>query len=253
MATNRTMKASLPLVISGALLFLHGYGHAAEASAPVLPPGLRQGYIVPQETLSPDGRYGITAFDDTVNEIPDQVDDNKLIEVKTGRILASVRSSGSIQRTGYMTYENHGGILPTRWSSDGNLALWEVEGKWGVAAIVLLVLKDAKVTQQLDILTTIQHAILRETQKAAPKAYSKAKIDDAGTGSAYPEGFTVDADVSGPIKFPLQVVAALTSNPKGDEGMTELDSHLEGTINEKGELKVTLFKLGHVTPPHGAW
>ena len=90
-------------------------------------------------------------------------------------------------------------------------------------------------------------------KESGSKKYAKAKIDNGGSGSAYPEGFTVDADISGPIRFPLHVRAVLTSNPKGDERMTELDSHFEGTIDRKGELKVNLFKLGYAAPPHGAW
>ena len=247
------MKPSRPFLVISALFCLLGYGHAADAPAPIVPPGLPQGYLVPQDTLSPDGRYGISVFDNTVNPIPSQIDDNKLIEVKTGRVLASIIPSGSVQGSGYITHEDHGGIEPTRWSSDGKLALWEIDGKWGVEAIVLIFLRDGKVVRQLDVLAMLQQAILGETKRAAPKTYLKAKNDNTGNGSAYPEGFTVDADVKDPIRFPLHVSAVLTSNPKGSEGVTNLDSHLEGAIDEKGRLKVTLFKLGHATPPHGAW
>jgi hypothetical protein len=81
------------------------------------------GFGVERSSLSPDKRYGVLAPD------LDHYDDaathqNKLVEVKTGRVLAVIQAE-----TG-MVHMNHGGILPSRWSADGSLLLWKVDGKW---------------------------------------------------------------------------------------------------------------------------
>jgi hypothetical protein len=73
------MNAFFLSVIAVVLLSLHDYGRAVDASVPISPPGLPHGYVVPQETLSPNGGYGITAFDSWTNQIPDKIDKNKLI------------------------------------------------------------------------------------------------------------------------------------------------------------------------------
>jgi hypothetical protein len=204
------------------------------------PPALPPGYIVLPDSLSPDHHYGVTAYDDTNNPLPGgDIDSNKLIDVSTGRVLAAIDSSAA------MTRMNHGGIVPSRWSPDGSLLLWEVEGKWGPDLIVLLEIKNGTVMKQVDLLTLAQKAILIRTRKASPDEYKKAKAENAGNGSAYPEGFTVDAQVDGPISFPLHVRTELTSNPKGIEGLPTVESHLEGVLDEKGVFKVTQFQLGH--------
>ena len=80
------------------------------------------GFAVPVSTLSPDKRYGVLAPDlDHYDDAATQ--QNKLVEVKTGRVLAVIQAE-----TG-MVHMNHNGILPSRWSADGSLLLWKVDGK----------------------------------------------------------------------------------------------------------------------------
>ncbi len=85
---------------------------------------LPKGFVIAEESESPDGRYGVIV---PVRE--------KVEEAKAGRRIAWWRS----RRGGYgrrskgrpsWDYTNHESILPAKWASDGSLMLWEVEGKW---------------------------------------------------------------------------------------------------------------------------
>ena len=193
--------------------------------------------ILPEFTLSPDRRYGVTVpayyFDD-----PNDVSNN-LVEVKTGRVLTPIRA-----QVGYDRRLNFLEVGPTRWSNDSSILLWEVNGKWMDTALVLIKIKNGEAAWQLDILKTAQKAILERTKKASPKSYLAVKGDGSGYGSAYPDGFTVPVSISGELDFPITVHADLTANPKGIENYPHnLDSQLDGIVDANGKFTVTHFQL----------
>jgi hypothetical protein len=196
-----------------------------------------KGFVVPKCTLSPNGRFGVTV------PVLDQHKDsenpkNSVIELKTGRIIAVIKTKWTAwNRMG------HGGILPARWSQDASLLLWEVEGKWFRDAVVLLKFKNGALEWQCDITALAYREILERTKHAAPDKYAKAKTANAGSGSAYPEGFTIEVVALNPISLPLNVRAALTSDPKQIEGFPKLGSELSATVDERGEFAVTEFRL----------
>ena len=204
-----------------------------------------KGFQVPDSTLSPDHRYGVTVplLADVLTHGEDYDPPNSVIDMKTGRLLAIIRGAHGWDRM------NHGGVVPARWSPDGSLLLWSVEGKWSVRTLVLLKIEQGKVKWQIDVLQAAQQAILTHTKEAVPKRYAAAKKATAGSGSAYPEGFTVDAQAIGVVKLPLEIDVDLTSNPKiPDPGIPQIDSHLEGLLNARGRFVVTSFHLGRGQP-----
>jgi hypothetical protein len=203
------------------------------------------GYKILDITLSPDHRYGVTVPDlDTPNP------QNSLVEVETGRVLAVIQAD-----TGY-EHANRNSVLPSRWAKDDSLLLWEVDGRWSDTALVLLKLQNGAVAWQLDLLKTGQQAILALTKRAAPKKYQVAKEENRGSGSAYPDGFTIDvvagADKNQAPSLPLKIHAYLTSNPKAIESLTNLDSRLEAVVDKDGKFRVTNFHLG-TRPPAPGW
>ncbi len=159
-----------------------------------------KGFIVPKESHSPDGRYGVTVpkldldAPDQDAKLPEPK--NSLIDLKTGRLLTSIE-------TQFIAYDrmNHDEILPARWSPDGSLLLWTVDGKFGVDTLVLLRLQDGASVGQTNVRKAVQDELLARTKEAAPRAYAAAKKRNAGSGVAFPEGFNIDADVSGPHRF----------------------------------------------------
>ena len=193
--------------------------------------------ILPESTLSPNRRYGVTVpvyyFDDTYDV------SNNLVEVKTGRVLTPIRAE-----VGYERRLNFLEVGPTRWSKDSSILLWEVNGKWMDTALVLIKIKNGEAAWQLDILKTAQKAILDRTKKASPKTYLAVKGDGSGYGSAYPDGFTVPVSVLGKLDFPITIHADLTANPKGIENYPyNLDSQLDGIVDENGKFTVIHFEL----------
>lgn len=201
---------------------------------------LPEGYTVPDFTLSPDHRFGVTvpqvAYDDQIKDPK-----NELIEVKPGHVLATIKAE-----TGW-DHANFNAVLPSRWSPDGSLLLWNVAGKWFPTALVLLELQDGAVKWQLNVLKSSQQAILARTKKAKPGPYAAAMKDNAGNGSAYPDGFTVTVHILGdpkqPLSLPLNLLVNLTSNPKEMDDMTNLDAQLNATVDKNGKFTVSKFHL----------
>lgn len=198
-----------------------------------------EGYLLPEETLSPDQRYGVLV--PQVDQFPDNADPkNKLIEVKTGRVLAEV-----VGQTGWKGM-NHETVLPTRWSQDGMTLFWQVDGKWGPRTLVLVRIADGAVKWQSDLYKEVAQAILTRTREAKPKEYAIVK-NGKGYGSAYPDGFTIDIYAAGgetdPLTFPLKIHADLTSDPKGIAN-DPLTSQLNGSVDRDGKFSVLDFQLG---------
>jgi hypothetical protein len=197
-----------------------------------------KGFVVPKCTISPDGRYGVTV------PILDQHEDsenprNSVIELKTGKTVAVIQT----KFTGW-TRMNHGGVLPSRWSSDGTLLIWTVDGKWFPDAVVVLKFKNGTLEWQRDTTAIAEAESLKRTKRAAPDKYATAKKANAGSGSAYPEGFSIYVAILDPVSFPLRVRATLTADPKDIEGRPKLESNLDGSIDDNGQFSVTDFHVG---------
>ena len=227
------------------------------ASACAFGQSLPKGFTIPEDTLSPDKRFGVTVPD--IFNSPDDAR-NSLVDARTGHVLAVIQAGN----VGYSRM-NHGEILPCRWSSDGSVLVWQVDGKWSDDALVVVKLQAGKVAWQTNVLKLGEQAILDRTKRAAPKKYGKVRETNVGMGtmgphqvggvddprSAYPEGFSIQVDVVGPVTFPLHVTAELTSEAKPGVSMFRyLQSHLTGVLDTEGKLTVTSFDLGPAQPSH---
>jgi hypothetical protein len=199
-------------------------------------------YITPPFTFTPDHRYGvmIPVFHIEAAQEPDDRM-NKVVELRTHRIVAVIHGE-----PGYDRALNFHETAPPLWSADSSVLLWKVKGKWFPDALVLLKLEKDQEKWQLDLLKAAQQAILSRTKNAAPERYVAAKEANAGNGSAYPDGFTVDVITDeDKIAFPFHVLADLTANPKQIEGFpVNLESHLDAVVTEDGKFIVKEFKLG---------
>jgi hypothetical protein len=197
--------------------------------------------VIPAETLSPDGRYGVTVpVIDLDNPDGETEPYNTLIEMRTKRVLAVIKAEPGFNRS--LQWRSK---PVAQWSSNSSLLLWEVDGKWHPMTLMLLKVEKGEVQWQRDLMTIARQAILPRTREASPKKYAAAKKGFVGRGFDYWEGFTIDAAALEPISFPLHIRATLTTNPKGIEEDLTLESHLDGVIDEQGKFTVTDFKLGH--------
>ncbi|MES2599060.1 MAG: hypothetical protein V4662_27275 [Verrucomicrobiota bacterium] len=240
------MKSIVPsllfVLVMGCAILL--FGQTAKEAPSSAQPNVPKGYAVPEDSLSPDGRYGVTV--PTTDELPEDQGKNSLIEMKTGRVLAELQ-------TKFVAWSrrNHGEPMPARWSKDGSLLLWEASGKWSPAAMTLVKIEKGAVVWQMDVPKAAEQEILKATQKAKPKQYAAAKKANKGSGSAYPEGFTVDVKTEDKtVEMPVWVSVILTSNPKGIEGVDTLESYLLGAVDEAGKFEVKEFGFELPKSPH---
>ena len=201
---------------------------------------------IPAYTISPNGRYGVTVPHFDFEKSDTQNDSNDLVDLKTSRTLTKIPQ----EVCAYDRALNHHDSATPVWSADSSLLLWRVNGKWFPDSYILLRLNDGTIAWQLDLLKTAQNEILRRTRKAVPKLYNKAKISNAGNGSAYPEGFTIDVEAKEPLSLPLRIKVNLTANPKDIPDKPNLDSHMEAVIDPKGNFQVTDFALDDGPSPH---
>lgn len=201
-------------------------------------------YITPPFTFSPDHRYGVMIpvwHDEGAQEPDDRM--NKVVELCTQQIVAVIHAD-----PGYDYALNFHETAPPRWSQDSSVLLWKVNGKWNPDALVLLKIEQNRTKWEIDLLHTAQQAVLLRTKKAAPEQYEKCKKANAGSGSAFPDGFTIDVTTGGEdsktVSLPLRVEADLSSNPKQVEGFPNLDSHLDAVVTPDGKFVVKDFHLG---------
>ena len=199
-------------------------------------------YITPPFTFSLDHRYGVTIpvwHDEGAQEPDERL--NKIVELATDRVVAVIHAD-----PGYNRALNFHETAPPHWSVDSSVLLWKVNGKWFPDALVLIKLSAAKEQWQLDLMKTSQRAILVRTKNASPQRYAAAKQANAGNGSAYPEGFTVNVTSDeDKIAFPYRVLVDLIADPKGPEDSPDnLQSHLDAIVTQEGKYIVTKFTLG---------
>jgi hypothetical protein len=196
------------------------------ASAVAVPP---KGYSVVPGSTSPDGTLAVIAPD----EPTDRPHADQLVELATGRVLAALVSPTAALHDGQLE------LLP-RWSADGALLAWYVDGKWGSWALVLVRVEHGAVTAQIDARELAVREVLATVQRTHPAAAAAAKRAGAGEGAWFRDGLAIDVRPAGITEtdagrvvprpaLPLPLEVTYTSNPK------QLDSYpaaarLDGTL-----------------------
>ncbi len=166
---------------------------------------LPKGYVLAEDSISPDGRYGVSVpltqaiIDDIVK---DPV--NNLVEVSSGKTIARM-----VGNPGF-TKQNHGGIMPSIWSPDSSLLLWHVDGKWFPDALTLIEARRWK-GRMAESISSPNHKEPSSParKKPKPELYARAKKGERGSGSALSEGFSVDVVAVEPVALPMKVLVDL--------------------------------------------
>jgi hypothetical protein len=207
------------------------------------------GYTVPDVTLSPDHRYGVT--------VPQNVEDsaiahqqNEVVEVKTGRPLGAITENEVA--AGHTSNQE---LAPTEWTADDSMLFWQVDGKWGFETEVLIRLAGGKIASQVDVLTALEQEMLRRTLAASPQQYAAVKAKSDEYGSWYQDGFAIDCvedNTTGPMTFPLHFHVFLSSNVKGLPDLPTLESRMTAEVDRDGGVRVDEFHLGS-DPPSRNW
>lgn len=177
--------------------------HAADESWP-------EGYVIAENSQSPNGRYGVLI---PGREAGSDVDDydkiaNKLVDLKTHRQLCTVRNAH------YFEGQNHYG-LQVKWASDSTWCAVTYEARYGFANITLVEITGTKCTQT-DLGQEIQGAM------DAVIARESHKVQTSGYGDAFFR--------QGPGRTILVRAAAYT-NPKSFEDQPTNYARFEGTFD----------------------
>ena len=142
-----------------------------------------------EKALSPDGRLGILVPRGASTGSPE------LIEVKTGRILATLEARD----------------VDAVWSKDGSTLVWSAKGKWGPWSMAIIEIKKGRVISQTDILSILQNELYRRLKKAEPALYAKIEKENGGSGlhSLFMDVYARPSQDAGSVL----IVAGLTSDP----------------------------------------
>ena len=215
---------------------------------------LPEGYTIPPSTISPDGRYGVLVPDSAHQDKNNDSNQNRLVEIGTGRVLATINAVTWWEDRPGQTTRNHASLDP-HWSADSSMLSWVIGGKWFPAACVLLKMRNANIEWQFDVFKSSQKDILARTKVAVPRNYEAAKRRNEGNSIHYPDGFTVSIETpTGQISLPLRLQVTLTSNPKQIEDFPRdawIRATMLATITSDGQIGFSAYNVSLGNPVAG--
>jgi hypothetical protein len=131
-------------------------------------PDVRPGYpdlfhlhfVLPKDTLSPNGKYGVIFPDRTLGEMENDSLHNYVVSFDPSQILTEL-DTASPEFEG----KSHGGY-EVEWSGDSSVALITLEAKWGPGEFFLIELQEGKVSRTTNLDKKIRQLIEPEYRKA---------------------------------------------------------------------------------------
>jgi uncharacterized protein YecT (DUF1311 family) len=167
------------------------------------------GYIVYENTTSPDGRYGVLTPTMEAWERDEPLSQaNYLADVKNHRVL------GEIDKVEYFEHQNHR-ALAVFWTPQSNICVVENDGRYGADSISVLEIKDSSFAQ-----TEIGDRI----QKSLDSAMKKQAHDHEMSGYVSPYfRFGTDRKV--------RVRALSQNNPKQFDDVKTYYALFQGTFD----------------------
>ncbi len=151
------------------------------------------GYIVYENSQSPDERYGILIPSREAAEDDESLGStNYLADVKNHRLLGKIRGAD------YFEHENHRG-LQVMWAPDSTWCLVEYDGRFGFDTISILEVKGSGF---------VQTDIGKQIDKSLKAAIAKQSHDPENSGGTATPDFRIGADRK------VRVGAVSTTDPK---------------------------------------
>ena len=206
-------KEPLLAPLLGALLlgaFVHSAGcfEHTDDTVDFQGPDVRPGYpdqfhfhfVLPKDTVSPNGKYGVIFPDRTLGEMENDSLHNFVISLDPSQILTELATE-SPEFEG----KSHGGY-EVEWSGDSSVALITLEAKWGPGEFFLVELQDGKVSRTTNLDKKIQQLIEPE--------YRKAHAESHHFIYEYQESETAFCQLDNSNR--VKIDAYVTDDPKGD-------------------------------------
>jgi uncharacterized protein YecT (DUF1311 family) len=123
------------------LAFLFGLSLNVALAEPAAAVDWPDGYIVYENTASPDGRYGVLVPTMEAWEKDESLSEaNYLADVKNHRVL------GEIDKVEYFEHQNHRG-LAVFWAPQSSICVVENDGRYGADSISVLEINDSSFAQ----------------------------------------------------------------------------------------------------------
>jgi uncharacterized protein YecT (DUF1311 family) len=123
------------------LAFLFGLSLNLALSEPPAPVDWPDGYVVYENTASPDGRYGVLVPTMEAWEKDGSLSEaNYLADLKNHRVL------GKVNKVDYFEHQNHRG-LEVFWAPQSTVSIVENDGRYGADSISLLEINDSNFAQ----------------------------------------------------------------------------------------------------------
>jgi uncharacterized protein YecT (DUF1311 family) len=167
------------------------------------------GYVVYENTASPDGRYGVLVPTMETWEQDESLSEaNYLADIKNHRVL------GKIDKVDYFEHQNHRG-LEVFWTPQSSICVVANDGRYGADSISVLEINDSSFAQ-----TEIGDRI----QKSLDGAMKKQAHDPEMAGDTFPHfRFGTDRKV--------RVRALAQNNPKQFEDVKTYYALFQGTFD----------------------
>ena len=166
------------------------------------------GYVVHENTTSPDGRYGVLVPTMETWEQDESLSEaNYLADIKNHRVL------GKIDKVDYFEHQNHRG-LAVFWAPQSSICMVENDGRYGADSISVLELNDSSFTQT---------EIGDRTQKSLDGAMKKQA--HTGMGGYVSPYFRFGTDRK------VRVRALAQNNPKQFEEVKTYYALFQGTFD----------------------
>ena len=191
-------------------------------------------FQIMEDSRSPDGSMAVIEPAARMSDGDIEKWRNHLVRVADLSII------GEIEGVAGRKHMNHGGA-EAHWSAAGDKLLWIVEGKWSPRTVTMIEIKDGKIARQSDLIKAGYAEILKRSKAAHPKTYAAAVKENSGSGSVFPDGFTVSLTLKeNEAKLPARFVLTLTADPKAREDFPDtarLDAFLFGTLTERMSIE----------------
>ena len=167
------------------------------------------GYVVYENTASPDGRYGVLVPTMEAWEQDESLSEaNYLADIKNHRVF------GKIDKVDYFEHQNHRG-LEVFWAPQSSVCVVENDGRYGADSISVMEINDSSFAQ-----TEIGERI----QKSLDAAMKKQAHDPEMAGDTFPHfRFGTDRKV--------RVRALSQNNPKQFEEVKTYYALFQGTFD----------------------
>jgi hypothetical protein len=132
-----------------------------------LPEKYAKDYLIAGSTISPDKKFAVIYPNEAMGERASEKElKNYLVALQPFTILRPLDT-----KRPYFENESHGG-LSAEWSDDSSVGLITLDSKWGPGDVLLVELRDGKLSRMTNILRKVHDLLASGYRKAEAERYN---------------------------------------------------------------------------------